>query len=691
LPEAAAVWARVAVVVALLAGCSAEGTPIRDWTIDVVGGPRATAVTLPGRFSDVLPFGETSYTLRTTVALSPDQRGHSLSLVLDCFHGPLVFTVNGVALDDSGDGAGGAWRFVIPPALTGDPTLALAFTVHYDAGTMLGFGVAPRLTGGTTGDARSRRIATFNRYSSIAALCFLLIVGVLYGTLFLLDRSRSEYAAMLMYSLAVTNAPLLQLGVFHSLFGPIGTNVSILFSLLTLGSLLYFLHAAFHLGPVSRRWIVALCTLAPLAALAAVSYATMILVSAAQLPLIVAVNVYAIARMIRLARAGEFRRDARLMLASFGLNAIVLFFGMIWTLTGISLVGGLHPLPAGIAVGAALQALILSLQHADRERAVEKANLELQRQVAERSRELGDALARLAQQPAQPIDAGRTIDGRYHVIARLGAGGMGTVYRVERLSDHRHFALKTLRGRGELDQLARFAREAQIAAQIDHPNLVPVLDVGITEGSLFLVMPLVDGGSLEQQRTRFGDVAWARPLLAQIAAGLAALHERGIVHRDLKPANVLLSGGVARIADFGLSSLAKHDGLPSTVDRRGAIALDDTVTGKLHREDAAAPALTQHGDIFGTPPYMAPELEAGVHAVKPASDVFAFGLIACELVTGTKAFAEPPMMLRMSGKPIPPPDLEPIAQPLRTIVARCLDLDPALRPTAAELVAELAP
>ena len=679
-------------VLAVVASCAAEGEPIRDWTIDVDGGPQAVAVTLPGRFQRILPFGEASYTLRASVPLRPDQHGRSLAVLVECFHGPLVFTANGAEIEDSEDGAGGSWRFVIPPAQTGGPAIALAFAVHYDASTMLGFGVAPRIIETPPGDRRAHGVAVFNRYASIAALCFLLIIGVLYGTLFLLDRSRSEYAAMLMYSLAVTNVPLLQLGVLHRIFGTLGTNVSILFGLLTLGSLLYFLHAALHLGPVPRRWIVAIGTLAPLVALAAVSYQTTVLVGIAQFPLIVAVNVYAIARMIRLARAGEFRRDARLMLASFGLNAIVLLVGMVWSLTGISLVGGLHPLPASIAVGAAVQALILSLQHADRERAVEKVNLELQRQVAERSRQLGDALTRLAQQPAQPIDAGRTIDGRYQVIDKLGAGGMGTVYRVERLSDHRHFALKTLRGRGELDQMARFAREAQIAAQIDHPNLVPVLDVGITEGSLFLVMPLVDGGSLEQQRARFGDVAWARPLLAQIAAGLAALHERGIVHRDLKPANVLLSGGVARIADFGLSSLAKHDPLPSTVDRKAKLdpALDDTVTGKLHREEAGAPALTQHGDVFGTPPYMAPELEAGVHAVKPASDVFAFGLIAYELVAGTKAFAEPPMMLRMSGKPIPPPDLEPIAQPLRTIVARCLDLDPALRPTAAELVAELA-
>jgi serine/threonine protein kinase len=302
-----------------------------------------------------------------------------------------------------------------------------------------------------------------------------------------------------------------------------------------------------------------------------------------------------------------------------------------------------------------------------RERELERVSEEVRRQVAERSRELSETLGKLSRAPVA-MEADRMIDGRYRVLRRLGAGGMGAVYEVERASDRRRLALKTLRGRASPETLARLAREAQIAAQLDHPNLVPVLDVGIADGVLFFVMPLIAGGSLEQQRPRFGDAGWVKPLLASIAEGLAALHEHGIVHRDLKPGNILLADGVPQIADFGLSRLPDSD----TVESMDAHA------------DTAAP-LTRTGDLMGTPAYMAPELAAGANAASPASDVFAFGVIAYELLRGRAPFAEPVVLARAKGRDVKPPVIDDLAAP----IACSLDSDPAKRPSAVELATAL--
>ena len=306
------------------------------------------------------------------------------------------------------------------------------------------------------------------------------------------------------------------------------------------------------------------------------------------------------------------------------------------------------------------------------QRLVEHTNAELQRQIAERSRELSNALVKL-QQPQQPIGEGRVIDGRYRVVRRLGAGGMATVHEVERISDGRHFALKTLRGSVDPESMARFAREAQIAAELHHPNLVPVIDLGVTDGGLFLIMELIDGKSLEQERKQFGDREWALPLLAQIAEGLAAIHERGIVHRDLKPANILLADGTARIADFGLASLRNEsfDATEQSIDP----FLDSTQL-----------QLTQPGSIFGTASYMAPELAAGAERAESASDVFSFGVIAYEMLVGSPPFAEPPMLTRAHGRTIVPPAV----QGLPPLLRKCLDVDPARRPAAAQLARTLA-
>jgi hypothetical protein len=297
-------------------------------------------------------------------------------------------------------------------------------------------------------------------------------------------------------------------------------------------------------------------------------------------------------------------------------------------------------------------------------RLVDHTTAELQRQVAARSQDVGNVLAKLVQQQRQPIEAGRVIDGRYRVIRWLGAGGVGAVHEVERLTDTRRFALKTLNGNVQTEAMARFAREAEIAARLDHPNLVPVIDFGVTDGGLFLVMELIGGGSLEDEREKFGDLAWAIPILDQVATGLAAMHQLGIVHRDLKPENILICDGVARIADFGLASLQ--------ADR---IA------------EMGAGRLTHAGEVFGTFDFMAPELAGGSRHAGPASDVFAFGVLAYEMTTGRKPYLEPPVLLRIANQPIPLPALQGAV--LSNILRRCLDLDPGKRPTAAALRSEL--
>lgn len=323
------------------------------------------------------------------------------------------------------------------------------------------------------------------------------------------------------------------------------------------------------------------------------------------------------------------------------------------------------------------QKLVIARERAQREELLER---ELAHQVAQRSRELGAALARTdAVLDVRRIAPGETFDGRYTILRRLGGGGMGAVFEVERKTDGERLALKVVVGEVSGSSPARFAREAEIGARVRHPHVVAIVDVGVYAGVPFLAMELHDA-SLESERARFGDAAWAKPLLRQIAAGLAALHRAGVVHRDLKPGNVLLAAdGTAKISDFGISRFDEDDG--AEVD-----AVAPTMVGVSKPRGIE---LTGTGMVLGTPLYMAPESTRGARSVDARADVFSFAVLSCELLTGRLPHAVPPVLLAMAGEPIPPGDVDVEPGALREALLSALDADPGRRPRLDALVAAL--
>lgn len=414
-------------------------------------------------------------------------------------------------------------------------------------------------------------------------------------------------------------------------------------------------------------------------------------------------------------------RPARVFLLAWGLFLV----GNI--VTGLRVTGAV---PVNVftenaqQIGSALEGILLSIGLADRLRSLtqeaaqvqrdrmiereraaselEGLNEELRRQVAERSREVADLLHEISFGEAQELKSGTQFDERYVVQKPLATGGMGAVYEVERTSDGQRLALKILIGGASPQLAARFAREAEIAASVRHPNLVRVFDFGISDKhALYLVMELVVGESLEEQRSRFGDRTWAIPILEQAARGLRALHEAGVVHRDLKPANVLTSETgptplVVKIADFGLSRVHEPlgDGAVSTPPPSAEPTLVASGSMPPVRPMASPRVLTQTGTFLGTPHYMAPEQSSGSRSVGPSADVFAFGVMAREMLTGTTPFRAPPVYDRLAGRSIeqPPPlgnTCTDLSDALTLLLDRTLSEDPAARPSMDELCGAL--
>ena len=219
--------------------------------------------------------------------------------------------------------------------------------------------------------------------------------------------------------------------------------------------------------------------------------------------------------------------------------------------------------------------------------------------------------------------------GAYEILASLGAGGMGEVYRARDTRLTRDVALKIIPEAFSLDtdRLARFQREAQVLASLNHPNIAAIYGLEEAAGVKALVLELVEGDTLADRIAR-GRIPLdeALPLARQIAEALESAHEQGVIHRDLKPANIKVrEDGAVKVLDFGLAKMLEND----SVTGSSSLSLSPTIT---------SPAMTQIGMILGTAAYMAPEQARG----KPAdrrSDVWAFGCVLFEMLTGQQAFA----------------------------------------------------
>ena len=227
---------------------------------------------------------------------------------------------------------------------------------------------------------------------------------------------------------------------------------------------------------------------------------------------------------------------------------------------------------------------------------------------------------------------GETV-AQYRIIERLGAGGMGEVYKALDTKLNRPVALKTLRKEfvSNPGRRRRFVQEAHAASALDHPNIVTIHDVAEVDGLHFIVMQYVDGESLgELIRNQRLDLDKALDYAVQMAEGLERAHRDGIIHRDLKPDNVMVSNGSrAKLVDFSLAKLIEAPELSEEPSRKRTPEASTVTNGK---------PLTQEGEILGTGAYMSPEQAQG-QKVDARSDIFSFGSVLYEMVTGQQAFS----------------------------------------------------
>jgi hypothetical protein len=261
--------------------------------------------------------------------------------------------------------------------------------------------------------------------------------------------------------------------------------------------------------------------------------------------------------------------------------------------------------------------------------------------------------------------------GHYELIEELAHGGMGVVYRARDLSLNRVVALKLmLEGQfaGERE-LTRFRGEAEAAARLDHPNIVPIYDSGEKDGRLFYTMKFMEGGALSQRLSAGNPppvARWSAQIVVKIARAVHHAHQRGILHRDLKPGNVLLDAeGEPHLGDFGLAKWLE-----------------------------GADSQTLSGAALGSPGYMSPEQAAGrPERLTPATDTYSLGALLYHLLTGHAPFEAATALATMDRllhqEPVPPRAIRPSVDPdLEIICLKCLEKEPTRRYESAAALAD---
>src|SRR5271169_1950948 len=257
--------------------------------------------------------------------------------------------------------------------------------------------------------------------------------------------------------------------------------------------------------------------------------------------------------------------------------------------------------------------------------------------------------------------------GSYEVAAQIGAGGMGEVYQAHDTKLGRDVAIKVLPEAvaHDAERLSRFQREAKMLAALNHPNIATIHGLEQSGGTSYLVMELVPGETLQEHVKREGPIPIeeALTIAKQIAEALQAAHEKGIIHRDLKPANVKVTPeGKVKVLDFGLAKAFEGDAASEDISNSPTLSM----------------AATMQGVILGTAGYMSPEQARGKRVDKRA-DIWAFGVVLYELVTGKRLFEGEDAGHTLAAVIMKEPDLSAVPAQVLPLLQRCLEKDPRKR------------
>ncbi len=715
----------------LLGGCTgadADGVEVvrvQHWTFTSELTTRE--VTLPAHVDGDVPAQPSTYSLSTEVPLPPSMRARTLTMALPHLLAHAELFVDGRRLQPLdappfGQYRGlGPHRWLLSAKHTDKNALSFRLEVR-STWTQAGWlDSVPRLSTTTGGDAGFLRARRLNGAFGVFGFVSLCLTGFAHLVVYISSRRKAVAAGYFtIEAIFGVTYPAFVCGLLQPVFGVYDAAVMGIGLIVTTTANVYFIHAYCGLGRLPRWWWA--WTAIPILAYAI--WPNPFTLTAYASPVTIAVMfancVYQSIVGIRLYRTHEAPVHRWIVPLAWPMAHILSLTDFAaWTGHG-DLFGDVRSGAFGIGFVALVQTIALSRQHvfalrrADglnvelterlalleaKNAEVERLNKDLRRQIEGRSSDIVATLASFdtSGTVVVPWTTGTLIDQRYEIVSALGHGGMGDVYLARRLSDDRELAIKRLRAQGVAD-MARFAREAQIISKVQHPNVISIEDVEVSDSAgMYLVMELVEGRSLQLHQERYGDIEWCSAVLRGVAEGLVALHALGIVHRDLKPSNILVEtdgeNPRAKLADFGISGFTGPLDTPRSARPEPAEAASaETAPVRpgplpiLEPPLVDGPALTESGVVFGTPRYMAPECsELGARAVGTPADVYAFGLIALELLFDLAPTTRAPPLrdLDLEGLRERCPEFDAVAL---AVLVQCVESEPEARPTAQALV-----